>query len=106
VLLWSDPRRGFEFEKFKQGDVEGLLASRHDDVLIWWGDKPIPFDKKLLDFNYGGWFKYDIPATWEIEPLAIKVIGNVASVCFTYKYSGKILSGSGREIETWIKQDN
>ena len=92
-------------EKYKQGDLEGILASRHDNVVIWWGDKPIPYDKKLLRANYRGWFSYDKPTKLEIEPLAIKVIGNVASVFFTYKYSGNILSGSGRVLETWIKQD-
>jgi hypothetical protein len=95
-----------DFEKFKQGDLEGILASRHDDVLIWWGEKPIPYDKKLSGADYGRWFSYDIPTKWELEPLAIKVIGNVASVFYTYKYSGNVLSGRGRDLETWIKQDN
>ena len=94
-----------DFEKFKKGDVEGLLASRHDDVLIWWGNKPIPFYKKLLRANYRGWFSYDKPTKWELEPLAITVIGNVASVFYTAKWGGNILSGSGRDLETWIKQD-
>ena len=94
-----------DFEKFKQGDAEGILASRHEDVLIWWGDKPIPYDKKTVEYNYRNWFSYDIPTKWELEPLAIKVIGNVASVFFTYKWSGNILSGSDRDLETWIKQD-
>jgi hypothetical protein len=121
LLLWNSKAFGQEwtaeqkevwevvvsdFELFKKGELDGLLASSHDDVLIWWGSKPIPFDKELLDFNYKSWFDYDKPVNWELEPLAIKVIDNVASVFFTYKYSGKILSGSGREIETWIKQDN
>ena len=81
-------------EKFKQGDLEGVLASRHDDVVIWWGQKPIPYDKELLEFNYKAWFDYDKPVKWELEPLTIKIVGKVASVFYTYKYSGKILSGS------------
>ena len=92
-------------KKFKQGDIEGVLASRHDDVAIWWGNKPIPYDKKLLRPNYRGWFSYDIPTKWELEPLAINVIGNVASVFFTHKWGGNVWSGSGRDLETWIKQD-
>ena len=95
-----------DYELFKKGDVDGILASRHDDVVIWWGNKPIPYDKELLRSNYKGWFDYDIPVNYELEPLAIQIIGNVASVFCTYKFSGKILSGSGRDMETWIKQDN
>ncbi|UCD79798.1 MAG: nuclear transport factor 2 family protein [Desulfobacterales bacterium] len=121
ILLWNFQTFGQEWtieqkevweamladvELFKQGDVEGILASRHDNVAIWWGNKPIPYDKELLSFNYKGWFDYDKPVKWELEPLAIKIIGNVASVFYTFKFSGNILSGSGRELETWIKQDN
>jgi ketosteroid isomerase-like protein len=121
LLLWNSKAFGQEWtteqkevwkvvvadiELFKQGDIEGILAARHDDLVIWWGSKPIPFDKELLRFNYKGWFDYDIPDKWELEPLAIKIVGNVASVFYTYKFSGKILSGSGRDLETWIKKDN
>ena len=94
-----------DYEKFKKGDVEGLLASRHDDVGIWWHNKPTPFDKGWAGSNYKGWFAYDIPTKWELEPLEIKIIGNVASVFFTYKFSGNVLSGNSRSLETWIKQD-
>ena len=95
-----------DYELFKKGDVDGILASRHDDVVIWWGSKRIPYDKELVRFNYKNWFDYDKPVNWELEPLAIQIIGNVATVCYTYKFGGKILSGSGRDMETWIKQDN
>ena len=53
-----------DYELFKQGDVDGIFASRHDDVVIWWGSKPIPYDKELLRFNYKGWFDYDKPVNW------------------------------------------
>jgi hypothetical protein len=121
ILLWNSKAFGQEwtaeqkevweaveadFEKFKQGDLEGILASRHNDVVIWYGDEAMPFNKKMASFNYKEWFDYDKPVKWELEPLAIKVIENVASVFYTYKFSGNILSGSGRDMETWIKQDN
>jgi len=102
--VWKVVEADYEF--FKKGDLEGVMAMRHDDVVIWWGNKPVPYDRKLLRLNYESWFTYDIPAKWELEPLAIKVIGNVASVFYKYKFSGNLLSGSGRNLETWIKQDN
>ena len=70
LLLWNSKAIGEEwtaeqkevweiveadFEKFKKSDLEGLLASKHDDVRIWWGIKPIPFDKELLVINYRDW---------------------------------------------------
>jgi ketosteroid isomerase-like protein len=95
-----------DYELFKQGDLEGILESRHDDVAILYGNKPIPYGKEMLSSNYKAWFDYDKPVSFELEPLAIKIIGNVVSVFYTYKFSGKILSGSGRAMKTWIKQDN
>ena len=95
-----------DFELFKKGDLERIMASRHDDVLIWWGDRPNPFDKGLSQYNYKGWFDFDIPVNWELEPLGIKVSGKVAIVAFSYKFSGNVISGNGRIMETWVKQDN
>ena len=71
-----------------------------------YANKTVPLDKELLKLNYKGWFDYDKPTSFKLEPLAIRIIGNVASVFYTYKFSGKILSGSGRTMKTWIKQDN
>ena len=95
-----------DYGLFKKGDVEGVLSSRHENVIIWWGSEGLPFDKKQALFKYRKWFDYDKPVKWELEPLSIKIVGNVASVFYLYKYSGSILSGSGRDMETWIKQDN
>jgi len=97
-----------DYELFKQGDLEGLKAVRHDDVVICWGNKAAPFDKELALSNYEGWFNWDKPINWELKPLAIKVVGNIAVVFYAFKYSGGLASdvGLGRATETWIKQDN
>jgi type II secretory pathway component PulC len=54
---------------FKKGDLEIIMASRHDDAIVRWSDRPIAFDKELALFNYRGWFNYDLPVNWELEPL-------------------------------------
>ena len=41
-----------DIELFKKGDLEGLSASRHEDVIIWWGSEAMPFDKKMAMVNY------------------------------------------------------
>ena len=95
-----------DYELFKQGDVEGILASRDDDVAIWYGNNKVPLNKELLKLNYKGWFDYDKLVSLKLEPVEIKIIGNVASVFYTYKLSGNIMSFSGRAMKTWIKQNN
>ena len=109
---WTDEQKEVwqaveaDTELFKKGDVEAIMADRHVDAIIWWGNKGLPFDWKLAKLNYKGWFKYDIPANWELEPLAIKVLGNVAIVAYKYKFSGGKSSGTGRLMMTFIKQNN
>ena len=50
-----------EVELSKKGDVEGLLALCHDDIISWWNVRDVPYDKELLSWNWKGWFKYDLP---------------------------------------------
>jgi hypothetical protein len=94
-----------DYNKFTEGDIEGLAVSRHKDTLIWWGSKPIPFNKNSAISGYRGWINYDNPIKWELDPLAITIVGDVATVAVQYKYSGKNSSGSGRDLETWMKKD-
>ena len=35
-------------ESYKAGDVDKIMEKRHDDILDWWSNKKIPFDKNLL----------------------------------------------------------
>jgi len=62
-------------------------------------------DKKALRNNYKNWFASDKPANFELKPLDIKVSGNVASVFYEEKFSGKIFSGHARSLLTLIRQD-
>jgi ketosteroid isomerase-like protein len=95
-----------DYELFKQGDEEGVLASRHEDVVLYLGNLSIPGDKKIPRIRYGKWFEYDKPVNWELKPLEIQVFGNMASIFYEYKYSGKKLSGHGRALMNWMKHNN
>ena len=79
-----------DWELFKQGDLVGLMADRHNNATIW--------SSTILS--------YDKPVAYELEPLAIGIIGNVANVFYEYKWNGNVLSERGRTMDTWIKQDN
>jgi ketosteroid isomerase-like protein len=95
-----------DVELFKKGDVEKIMGNRHEDMVVWWNDNSLPFDKELAPYKYNDWFNYDIPKNWELKPITIKISGNIAIIAYTYKFSGEILSGSGRNIEVWVKQNN
>jgi hypothetical protein len=36
-----------DYESFKKGNLEKLLASRHDDSVFWWDSKVLPFDIRI-----------------------------------------------------------
>ena len=95
-----------DYELFKQGDLEGMSASRHDDVVYWAGRSYFPSDKNGLRNSWKHWFAADKPVKVELEPIAIKVSGNVASVFFELRYSGISISAHVRVLTTYIKQDN
>jgi len=94
-----------EVELSKRGDLEGLLALCHDNIISWWGIKDIPYDKELLTWNWKGWFNYDLPTTWELKPVSIKVSGNVASVMYYYNHIGEKIKSRGRKLETLVKEN-
>ena len=48
------------------------------------------------------------PVTYELKPVAINIIGNVANVFLFIKWNGDKMpvTISGRQYSTWIKEDN
>jgi ketosteroid isomerase-like protein len=102
--VWNSVKASWEY--FKQGDLEGFMTTYHDDAVEWWRNKAIPLDKATMKLNFKGWLDYDKPISYELEPLSIKIFGNVANVFYTVKWKGDILSDYGRHMQTWIKQDN
>jgi hypothetical protein len=49
-----------DIENFKTGNVEKVMASRHDDFVGWFGNKRLPYGKTGARTYYKGWFDYDI----------------------------------------------
>jgi hypothetical protein len=95
-----------EWEFFKQGNLEEVMAMRHDKLIYWPNDRPNPLWREAARLLYKGWLDYDKPVAYELRPLEIQIIGNVANVFYEYKWNGKMYSGRGRTMDTWIKQDN
>ena len=78
----------------------------HNEVVVWWEENPNPSNKSAIRNRYSRWLNFDKPASYELEPLLINIIGNVANVYYRFKYTGDAISNIGRAGVTFIKQDN
>lgn len=95
------------WEATKNGDVEAIMATKHDAVVEWWGDHSFPIKMEDIRFNYKGWIQYEKPKSYNLEFYEINIFNNVANVFLSYKFEGK--SGNlfkGRSIITLVKKDN
>jgi ketosteroid isomerase-like protein len=93
-----------DIENFKKGDVEKLMASRHDNFVGWFGNQISLYGKTGSRAYYKGWFDYDIPANFDLEPVKILIIGRAANAYYTFTLSGKISSSKGRAVDTLVKE--
>ncbi|MGD2072758.1 MAG: nuclear transport factor 2 family protein [Candidatus Thorarchaeota archaeon] len=95
-----------EWEFFKQGNLEKVMAMRHNNFINWPNDRPNPLWREAMEQSYKNWLDYDKPVAYKLRPLEIQIIGNVANVFYEYKWNGKMYSGHSRSMDTWIKQNN
>ena len=102
--LWKIEETGWEY--CKQGDVEAVMAGRHDDSISWWPSRAIPVGKSAIKGSFRNWFAYDKPVSYELIPLKIHIFGDVANVYYLSKWKGKALPKSSRHMTTYVKQDN
>ena len=95
------------WEYMKQGDVEGLFATEGSEgFLEWWSNRAVPLGGLAIKQAYQGWFNYDKPISYELKPLNIHIVDNVAIAFYRWKWKGNIMSGKGRNNLIFIKQDN
>jgi ketosteroid isomerase-like protein len=102
--VWNSVKAPWEY--FKQGDLEGFMTIYHDDAVEWWRNSASPLGKVMMKARFSEWLNYDKPITYELEPVSIQIFGNIANVMYKVKWKGNILSDNGRNMQTWIKQDN
>jgi ketosteroid isomerase-like protein len=102
--VWKAVESAWEY--FKQGDLEGFKTIYHDDAVEWWEDRTKPYGKKDMMPLFKGWLDYDKPISCELEPRSIQVLGNIAIVLYTTKWKGNTISVNGRNMQTWIKQED
>ena len=94
-----------------KGDINGFLEYFHSDYIGWDKNSPLPStkeqSKKWIIYSYQG---VKIPV-YEIDPVAIKIYGDVAFVDYYYAMAketadGKKSAESGRWTDILLKQGN
>jgi len=60
-----------------------------------------------MEEGFKNWFSWKQPVSFELNPLAINIVGNIATVFFYFKWEGKSPSEPyrGRNFQVYIKQD-
>ena len=104
--VWKAVKAGWE--TILKADLEALGAGFDEGVLIWWPSQPEPFGKDTMKIRYNSWFGWNKPVSYEIEPIAIGIIGDVSTVFYFYKWTGDKQPDTvvrGRQFETYIKQN-
>jgi ketosteroid isomerase-like protein len=97
------------FDLYVKKDLEGIMDCIHDEFIGWANEDALPVNKasvsKLFEYQFK---KYEV-LFYEIKPVAINIIGNVAIVQFYYwgvdKYiDGKEINTSGRRTYIFMKE--
>ena len=101
--IWKAVETRWEY--YKQGDLESVMSSIHDEAVFWLRNGLSPLGKNAIETLIGAWIGYYPPLSYEFEPLSINIFGNVANVYYHYKWKGNMVSGIGRVGATFIKQD-
>ena len=89
---------------YQRGEINDTLST--EDNHEWWTRRANPRGGEILKRNYEGWFNWDKPVTYEIKPIIIQISGDVAIAYYKYNWKGKIWEDLGRQVSTFIKQDN
>jgi hypothetical protein len=91
------------------GNTEGCLVYYHPDYVGWYDKSPTPGNKEVVSkfISYGQ--KTTKILVYDLQPLSIKIYGNVAIVHLYYTQiykdsEGKEKSSTDRWTDTWMKQ--
>ena len=96
------------WEDLKKGDVQSLMASRHEKCLSLYSNNPYAFDNDQFEKTTKNWVLGDHkPTSIKVEPIEIIVAENVAIIFYLFKWENDIGSKQkGRNMSTLIKQNN
>ena len=90
-------------------DLEGVLSYFHDDYSGWFNRSALPSNKASTSKSFAHFFETTKILLQEIQPVAIKIHGNMAIVHYYYSrlvkdVEGKERNRSGRWTDILMKQ--
>ena len=97
------------FELFANKDLEGGMDYFHDDFITWANVDSLPGNKASLGKNISNTMEKIKNFTYDIKPVAIKIHGNVAIVCYNesvqFNYlDGNVWNQNRRQIDIYMKE--
>lgn len=103
--VWKTVEASWDF--FIKGDFDALDALALERSLKWWTRLQHPFRKEFSHGNYSFWLSFYKPVSYELKPVAINIVEDVATVFYYYKWKGEKKPDmfSNRVFSTWIKQN-
>ena len=90
------------WECIKTANFEGYKDLWHDDALPWPSGAIYPTTKDDTVRGMEKVISYNLITSYDIKVYAIRLIGDVAVICYSYSYSGAKLSDNGRITHTWL----
>jgi hypothetical protein len=95
------------WEAFKKGDMDiDLTANMHKDLVYWnWGDL-VPRDRERQAKGVWRHYRLGKVKSYDIEPIEIKIVGNVAILMYTYNYTNNMdRNYYNKAIHVYTKHD-
>ena len=88
---WKHVETGWDL--WVKQDLEGLLATYHDDISDWNNQDALPANKILLRKNFAHQFKTIKVLIYDIQPVEIKIHDNVAIIHYYWSEITKNAEG-------------
>jgi ketosteroid isomerase-like protein len=111
---WNDSQKELwqlienQWKNSKQHDFNAF-SDYYDfeDCIEWPSSKIFPLvGKNAILKSREKWFIYDKVESYELQPINIHIVGDVAIVAYQWKYEGSMFSRSSRQMDTYIKKNN
>jgi hypothetical protein len=101
--VWSEIERFWEL--IENGELEKILDSLHPKYVYWQKEYTVIFNKSDTEFTLTKGLTHNRPKSYELKPMQIQLIGNVALIFYSYEFEGNMHSDKGRRMVVMMKTD-
>ena len=107
AALWKDVEASWTM--WKDGDIDGALASFHNDYLGWGSEYPMPAGKAKITEWYNRMKDNYKVMMLDLTPVRISVVGDAAVVHYYFSFygerMGKVEAVEGKNTEFYVKEN-